>query len=115
MGPHYDDFAYFAAMHDMSTDAVYLARVDIAKRNAASGRAIHALKSGQYEPGALYVVDGRYEKAARLGARPERDLVAWIDGFLMVAPNWKCRAQCLAGGADSAADCSTTCPGKNPG
>ncbi|HYQ04125.1 MAG TPA: DUF6311 domain-containing protein [Polyangiaceae bacterium] len=114
MGPHYEDFAYFAGMHDMSTDAVYLARLDTNKRDAATKRAIQTIKSGRYEPAALYVVDRAYEKLARRGARPQRDLVAWIDGFLVVAPNWKCRPQCLAA-EDGIADCSTTCAGKTPG
>jgi hypothetical protein len=109
MGPHWDDLAYFAGMHDMSTNATYLARIDITKRNAASNRAIHDVRSGTYEPGALYVVDRSYEKAARHGARAERDLVAWIDGFLVVAPDWKCRPQCLAEGGNAQPDCSATC------
>ena len=114
MGPHWDDLAYFAGMHDMSTNAIYLARIDITKRNAASSRAIHDVRSGTYEPGALYVVDRGYEKAARHGARPERDLVAWIDGFLIVAPDWKCRPRCLAEGGNAEPDCSATCS-KAPG
>ena len=114
MGPHWDDFAYFAGMHGMSTDAVYLARIDRAKRDAATKRALQCLRSGRYEPGALYVVDRGYEKAARHGARSERDLVAWIDGFLIVAPDWKCRPQCLAEGGNARPDCSATC-GKAPG
>ncbi|HEY0468169.1 MAG TPA: hypothetical protein VGC79_28415, partial [Polyangiaceae bacterium] len=109
MGPHWEDLAYFAAMHEMSTDAVYLARIDLAKRDAATRRGLQSLRSGKYQPGAVYVVDRAYESAARRGARAERDLVAWVDGFLVVAPDWKCRPQCLAQAAKGQADCSATC------
>lgn len=109
MHPRYADLAYFVGMHGMSTDAVYLARIDTAKRDAGTKRGIHALRSGKYEPGVLYVVDRAYSKWAQQGARPERDLVRWIDGFLIVAPNWKCRPQCLARGGEGEPDCSSSC------
>ena len=108
-GPHWDDFAYFAGMHDMSTDAVYLARNDRTQLDAAGHRALMRIRTGKYDPGALYVVSRSYEKIARRGARAGRDLVAWIDGFLVVAPDWKCRPQCLAQGGSGQPDCSPTC------
>jgi hypothetical protein len=73
LGPHYAEIAYFAGMHDMSTEAVYLARIDIEKRNATSRRAIKNISSGKYDPGSLYIVDRQYEKQARHGAHTERE------------------------------------------
>ena len=69
--PHYSDFAYFAAMHGMSTDAIYVARIDEDNVKQANRQGQLAVRRGRYEPGALYIVNRRYENLARASLRPD--------------------------------------------
>jgi Family of unknown function (DUF6311) len=104
----YAVFAYFSATHGMTSDAIYLARVDEHLEQRAKRQAMQAVNKGQYLPRTLYIVDPRYEKAARRSTR-DPALFATIDGFLVLAPDWKCRPECAASGG-TAPDCSTACP-----
>jgi hypothetical protein len=99
---------YFAATHDMTSDAVYLGRVDGQKMEDARREALRAVNDGKYAPNTLYVVDRRYEAAARSSLH-EADLLTWVDRQLVLAPNWKCRPACKAS-AGAAPDCNATCP-----
>jgi Family of unknown function (DUF6311) len=101
-------FMYFAARHGMTTDAVYLGRVDGQKMEDARRAALRAVNDGQYAPGALYIVDRRYEAAAR-SSMHDADLLTWVDRFLVLAPNWKCRPECRTN-AGAAPDCNASCP-----
>ncbi len=100
-------FMYFAATHGMTSDAVYLGRVDGNRLQEARQQALLAVDEGQYTPGVLYIVDRRYEAAARRSVK-EADLLAWVDRFLVLAPNWKCRPECAAT-AGTAPDCNASC------
>jgi Family of unknown function (DUF6311) len=99
-------FAYFAAMHGMTSDAVYLARIDKQKAASAKRQAELAVNKAQYLPRTLYILDRHYQAAARRSANGST-LVAEVDGFLVLAPGWKCRPQCSAVGAQ---ECAETCP-----
>ena len=107
--PHYADFAYFAAMHGMSTDAVYLARIAEDDVKEANRRGMLAVKRARYESGAVYILNPRFEAPATRSVNPDRDLLAWKDGFLVLAPGWKCRPQCSAAASALPEDCSATC------
>jgi hypothetical protein len=106
--PNYSVFAYFAATHGMATDAVFFARVDQEKLRLGKRQALLAVNKGRYTPGVLYVLERRFVKAARRSVNPEFDLLARIDGFVILAPGWKCRPQCT--GAVTPDDCSMNCP-----
>jgi len=106
---HYADLAYFAAMHGMSTDAVYLARIDEDQVQLENRRGMLAVRAGRYEEKSLYVLDARYKNAARRSLNPAVDQLAWVDGLLVLAPGWKCRPQCAAPTGAPPEDCSTTC------
>jgi len=86
--PRYAVFAYFAALHGMSTDAAYLARVDDEKLKAAKREAWRAVAPRCLSPGTLYIVEHWQEAAARRSMH-DADLLQWIDGFLVLAPHWK--------------------------
>lgn len=104
---NYAHFAYFASMNGMSTDAVYFARIDEAKLRQARSDAMAAVNRAKYAPGALYILDRRYEKAARASVDPERDLLERIDGFPVLAPGFRCRKECQSN--PSADYCSASC------
>jgi hypothetical protein len=87
-GLNYAPFAYLAAMHGLTTDSVYLARVDHQKLERAKRRAARLMKTGRYSASTIYVLDESYEKAARARLRPGVDRLEWIDGFLVLAPAW---------------------------
>ena len=106
----YSYFSYFAAMHDMATDAIYLARVDERKLKQVRRSAVRMINKGRYAKDTLYVLNRSFEKAASLSIAPERDLLATIDGFIVLAPGWKCRPQCHGATASLEQDCSATCP-----
>lgn len=103
----YEHFAYFASMHRMATDAVYLARVDESKVRRARNEAIRALKRRRYRPGVLYIVDRAHVRMAREGRNPERDLFDRIDGYWVLAPDFLCRPECHSNPA--AMYCSSSC------
>jgi len=109
LGPGYEVFAYFAATHGMESDAVYLARVDQEQLARARWRAMQAVYYGKYAAGTLYIVDPRFEQPARRSLNPKLDLLTWVDGFLVLAPGWKCRPECVAASRPSE-DCSPRCP-----
>jgi Family of unknown function (DUF6311) len=109
---NYTVFAYFAAMHGMATDSVYFARIDAEKLQQAKREALLAVDEGKYAAGTLYILDRRYEKAARRSANPELDWLGRVDGFSVLAPHWKCRAECASAAGSTLEDCSTNCPKK---
>lgn len=107
--PNYAVFAYFAAMHGMTSDAVYLARIDQKKLTRATEDAMRALKNARYAEHTLYIVDPRYEKLARRSSDANIDLLSHIDGFVVLAPGWRCRHECVSS-STPADDCSASCP-----
>jgi hypothetical protein len=83
--------ADYAARHGMATDAVYLARIDDRAWQRAEARAVATLGEAGYDADTLYVI--RPNIAEFVAARVDRDadLLAVVDGFLVLAPGWKRR------------------------
>jgi Family of unknown function (DUF6311) len=92
--PKWMPLAAFAAQNKMATDAVYLARVGNRVSAQARENAAETLKTGRYEPDALYVFDDSAFRLALLTIDLSSDLIAQIDGFNVVAPGWKKCVQC---------------------
>ena len=86
--------AAFAGANKMATDAVYLARVGNRVSAQAREHAAETLKTGRYEPDALYVFDDNAYRLALLTIDLSSDLMAQIDGFNVIAPGWKKCAEC---------------------
>ncbi len=105
---HHAVFGYFAAMHGMSTDSVYLARVDKNKLKRAKQEAQLAVQKGSYTPRTLYILERSYEAAARRTVQPS-GLLQDIDGFLVLAPDWQCRPACRTR-QTTEENCSLNCP-----
>jgi hypothetical protein len=86
---HWEEIAVFAATKGLTTDAVYLARLDPAKVAALNARVLADLAAGRHEPGTLYALgDDVTLEAAREGMDPEEDLLARFDGVWVLAPGW---------------------------
>lgn len=106
---NYEVFAYFAGTHGMATDAFYAARMDQQKLQKAKRDALNAVNRGKYTPGALYVLEKRYEAPARRHLR-DGDFLGWVDGFLILAPDWGCRDACRPAPKPDVSDCAPSCP-----
>ena len=86
---HWKNLAAFAAKSGMSTDAVYLARVNGKTWYMARQRASIELASGKYEPDSLYILDPAMLKTAIPQINQKNDLLAKIDDLYVIAPGWK--------------------------
>lgn len=95
--PNWATFASYAALHHLSTDAIYLARVSDRDAMFASQKAESTLKTGHFDPDFLYIIDD--DRVATVLAHLDRhaDLLASVDGFNVLAPGWmKCQQCTLA-------------------
>ena len=86
---HWEEIAVYAATLNLTTDAVYLARLDPAKVAALNARIAADLAAGRFEPGTFYALGSEETlAAARQGLDPARDLLARFDGIWVLAPGW---------------------------
>jgi hypothetical protein len=86
--------AAFAAENGLSTNAVYLARMDQGAVDAALDGAYQKISSGSFSSDTLYVLDDSLVLAAALSANPTVDLLAKVDGLTVLAPRWKACEPC---------------------
>ena len=85
---HWEEVAVYAATRELTTDAVYLARLDPAKVAALNARVLAELETGRFERGTFYVLGSEETlAAARRGHDPARDVIAQYDGVWVLAPN----------------------------
>ena len=85
-------FASIASKNSMSTNSVYLARIDNRQVDSVNSKLKDVLKNGSYDPGALYILEQRFLIPALVTAGPN-DIIAKVDGFNVLAPGWlKCSA-----------------------
>ncbi|GHU35136.1 hypothetical protein AGMMS50256_29830 [Betaproteobacteria bacterium] len=84
--------SYYAATHNLSTDAVYLARVGESAVENSKSKAMASIEDGKYEADALYILDEAYFRQAIFNINTDNDLVSRVDGFIVVAPGWKNKA-----------------------
>ena len=89
---HWEEVAVLAATRGLSTDAVYLARLDPERVAALNAATLARLREGRHEPGSLYVLgDTMMLEAARAGLDPARDMVAQFNAVWVLAPGWLAR------------------------
>jgi len=82
-------FASFAATHKLATNMVYLSRVDTKKIDAANAHYDRLFKEGKFDPNTIYILDQEKIVPALMHLNPEADLLANIDGMIVLAPGWK--------------------------
>jgi hypothetical protein len=91
---HAEDYAilaYYAASYEMATDSVYLARIDPNLLRAAREQAEQTIVSGDYERDTLYILDRPHAARAESTIEPGSDLLTFVDGYFVLAPDWKSR------------------------
>lgn len=94
---HWHTFAPYAAKYHLSTSAVFLARpANVSVVQQANARFEAQKKSGNYDPNTLYILEQwKYYPHLELPKiNPKKDVLANIDGYLVLAPNWKDCSQC---------------------
>jgi hypothetical protein len=96
---HWHTFAPYAAKNYLSTSAVFLARPANAQVVYQTNAQFEAQKKlGNYEPNTIYILEQwKYYPHLQLPTiNPKVDLLANIDGYLVLAPGWKNCVQCPA-------------------
>lgn len=86
---HWRDISNYAAFNNLSTDAVYLARIGPNELKSARETASNAMKNGTYERDTIYLFDDFNFSKALLGRDTDKHLFAKIDGLNVVFPDWK--------------------------
>lgn len=89
--PNWENFSLFALDYHLSTNAVHMARVDLAKEGASNARLNKIINMGLFNSDTLYIVENRFVIAA-LATADLNTQVAKIDNFNVIAPGWK---ECL--------------------
>lgn len=93
--PRWEHLAPFAAKNHLSTNAVYLARIDQTKLSNSNSAFDTDLSSGELGQQSLYILDDSKVLPALLNINRQNDLLAKIDNFVVLAPGWKTCASCL--------------------
>ena len=87
-------FAQYAAQNKMATNSVFLARLDESKLESSNISVGKSLHFGPLDPQSLYVLAAWKTIPTPIQFDPNKDLLAWIDGYTVLAPNWKICREC---------------------
>ncbi len=85
-GTDWKDPGYFAVTHGMATDMAYLGRVDSHAQDALKAHEAEVLRTGDFEPTTLYVLDQKSADLAALHTTAD-DLLVYVDGRIVFARN----------------------------
>jgi hypothetical protein len=94
LSPNWVPLATFAATHELATDAVYLARMDMHAWERAQRKAAHTVQTGTYEIDSLYVLDDSVLRQAVFNLTSRTDALARIDNLNVIAPGWNNCTDC---------------------
>jgi hypothetical protein len=86
--PRWQVLAAYAAKYGLSTDSVYLGRIDSSRSQRKSDE---SLKTGKFDADSIYFLkdDDAVLRQVALIVDHETDLLAKFDGFNVLAPGWK--------------------------
>ena len=93
-GEGWKSLATYAGVNGLSTDAVYLSRVDNMAVTDAQQKASRILRSGDFEQDSLYILADDLLRRAAISMDKDSTLLAKIDGLNVIAPGWKSCAEC---------------------
>lgn len=86
-------FAWLASEYGMKTNSVFFARVDSGKVALANQDLKAVIMKGKFDNNSLYIFEDRF-LIPILATRGPNDIVAKVDGFLILAPGWKTCKSC---------------------
>lgn len=87
--PSWAVLAWFSREYGLSTDSVYLARMNMQALEMLKQRSKNMLESGSFDTDTLYILDDESFRTAKTTIDQDQDLLANIDGFHVLAPGWK--------------------------
>lgn len=93
--PNWEHIAPFTSTHKMSTNAVYLARIDPRKVGDANQKFINDLRLGKLDEKTIYILDDSMLIPALMYMKSDKDLFARISNFLILIPNGKLCKSCV--------------------
>jgi hypothetical protein len=85
--PHWEQFATLAARYHLGTNSIHAARIDQHKESVSNQNLERILNSGNFSKDSLYVLQNNVVISA-LSNLSENNLLAKINGFNVLAPNW---------------------------
>ena len=91
--PNWENFAIYAASHNLNTNAVHMARIDLLKQEASNAKLNKQVDTGTFDQDTLYVIENRFVIAA-LATAPNSTAIAKIDTFNVIAPDWNTCGTC---------------------
>jgi hypothetical protein len=103
-------FADYAAKNKLPTNSAYLGRYDAQQLFKAKAKLEQAVNEGQYDPKSLYILESNKVIPALLHLDPQKDLLAKIDGFYVLAPGWQACQSCIKVPADQIVRLDTFMP-----
>lgn len=87
--PLWGVFADYAAKYSLGTNSVYLARVNKEKVEDVNKALLETITTGKFDGDAIYIIDDWKILQSDISYNKKTDLLARIDGFNVIAPNWK--------------------------
>jgi len=93
--PYWEIFSTFATKFNMGTNFTYFARVDSNKIASSREKLLLSLEMGTFDKNALYILKPwREQPNQKILINSQNDVLMQIDGFLVLAPNWKVKGGC---------------------
>jgi hypothetical protein len=100
VAPHsldrYLDIAAYARAHAMTTDAAYLSRTSTDGVEATRVRTERAIATGHWPSDTLFILDEPTARRAAATLDRARNVLARVDGVIVLAPGWAGCADCGA-------------------
>lgn len=87
LSPLWTTFSKYAAEKKLSTNAVFLARLDENKINNENFQTFANLSAGKFDPDSIYIIDNSYIIPTLLNLNKQKDLFIKIDGLNVLVPN----------------------------
>jgi len=91
---NWERYASFAMAHGMSTNSVYLARIDNQRLAAFNQNFEIAIAQGKYNSAAIYIVGDEMILPILMHLDSSTDLLARVNGLNVLAPGWKVCPSC---------------------
>jgi len=85
----WNTWAYYATVNHMATNSVFLGRYDQKKISNANIKIDNAIASGIYDLNSLYIFNDLSVLPVLSTLNQSKDLFINIDGYNVLAPNWK--------------------------
>ena len=92
--PNWEHIAPFTSMHKMSTNAVYLARIDPRKVKDANQKFLNDLRLGKLDDKTIYILDDSMLVPVLMYINSDKDLFFRISNFLTLIPNGRLCNSC---------------------